>query len=68
MAGTCVCGYAPSGSIKCGEFLDWLRTGQLLKKDSAPWRKLPIEFIKHFVLHFVFGSFCNGIANREYWS
>jgi len=23
------------GSIKCGEFLDWLRTGQVLKKDSA---------------------------------
>jgi len=27
----------PSGSIKCGEFLDYLRTGQLLKKDSD-WR------------------------------
>ena len=25
------------GSIKCGEFLDYLRNGQLLKKDSAPW-------------------------------
>ena len=25
-----------SGSIKRGEFLDWLRTGWLLKKDSAP--------------------------------
>jgi len=28
------------GSVKCGEFLDWLRTGQLLKKESAAWRKL----------------------------
>ena len=23
---TCECGYEPSGSIKCGEFLDYLRT------------------------------------------
>jgi hypothetical protein len=22
-----------------GEFLDWLQTGWLLKKDSAPWSK-----------------------------
>jgi len=26
-------------SIKCGEFLDQLQTGLLLKKDSAPWSK-----------------------------
>ena len=26
VAGTCECG-EPSGSIKCGEFLDWLKTG-----------------------------------------
>jgi hypothetical protein len=26
-AGTCECGNEPSGSIKCGEFLDWLQTG-----------------------------------------
>jgi len=25
------------GSMKCGEFLDWLRAGQPLKKDSAAW-------------------------------
>ena len=25
------------GSIKCGEFLDYLGTGYLLKKASAPW-------------------------------
>ena len=24
MAGPCECGNEPSGSIKCGEFLDWL--------------------------------------------
>jgi hypothetical protein len=27
VAETCVCGNEPSGSIKCGEFLDWLQTG-----------------------------------------
>jgi len=37
VAGTCECGNEPSGSIKCGEFLDWLRTGQRLKKDCAVW-------------------------------
>jgi hypothetical protein len=32
----CECGNETSGSMKCGEFLDWLKTGQLLKEDSAP--------------------------------
>ena len=32
----CECGNEPSGSIKCKEFLDWLRTGHLLKEDSVP--------------------------------
>jgi hypothetical protein len=27
LADTCECGNELSGSIKCGEFLDWLRTG-----------------------------------------
>jgi hypothetical protein len=27
VAGTCECGNEPTGSIKYGEFLDWLRTG-----------------------------------------
>jgi hypothetical protein len=26
VAGACECGNEPSGSIKCGGFLDWLRT------------------------------------------
>ena len=38
MAGTCECGNEPSGCIKCGEFLDQLKTCYL-KKDSAPWSK-----------------------------
>jgi hypothetical protein len=36
VAGTCECGNEPSDSIKCGESLDWLKNGQLLK-DSDPW-------------------------------
>jgi len=35
VAGSCKRGTEPSGSIRCGEFLDLLRTGNLLKKDSA---------------------------------
>ena len=31
MAGTCECGKESSGSMKCGEFLDWLKTGQVSK-------------------------------------
>ena len=38
MVGTCECGNETSGSIKCGEFLDWLKTGYFMK-DSAPWSK-----------------------------
>jgi len=32
-------GNEPSGSIKCGEFLDYLRTGWLRKKNFATWSK-----------------------------
>ena len=39
VAGTCECGNEPSGSIKCGESLGQLQTGQLLKKDSVLWGK-----------------------------
>jgi hypothetical protein len=37
--GCCNRGNEPSGSIKCGEFIDYLRTGYLPKKDSAAWSK-----------------------------
>ena len=39
VAGTCECGDEPSGYIECGEFLDQLKTAQLLKKDCAAWSK-----------------------------
>ena len=35
LTGMCECSKEPSGSIKCWEF-DQQKTGQLLKKDSAP--------------------------------
>ena len=34
--GTWECCKEHSGSIKCEEFLDYLKTGSLLKKDTAP--------------------------------
>ena len=37
--GPCEFGNEPLGSINCGEFLDWLETYWLLKKDSAAWSK-----------------------------
>ena len=39
VAGICGKGHEPWGSIKCEEFLDQLKTGQLLKKDFAQWSK-----------------------------
>ena len=33
--GTGECGNENSGSVKCGEFLDYLKKGWLLKKDSG---------------------------------
>ena len=39
MAGTCKNSNEPSGSIKCREFLDYVRTGHLVKKGSGPWSK-----------------------------
>jgi len=38
VADACECGNEPSGSVKCGEFLDYMQTSLLLK-DSAPWSK-----------------------------
>jgi hypothetical protein len=38
-AGTCGCDNDTSGSVECGEFLDWLRNVYLLKKDCSHWSK-----------------------------
>ena len=46
MSDTCECDNEPSDSMKCREFLDWLKTGQRLKKDSAPWSKYTRSYIK----------------------
>ena len=37
MADTYECGTEAADSIKYGEFVDWLTTGYLLKKDCAVW-------------------------------
>jgi hypothetical protein len=37
VAGSYEHGNEPSGSIKGGEFLDWLNDYYLLNKDSTPW-------------------------------
>jgi hypothetical protein len=37
--GPCECGNEASGSVKCGEILDWLKTGWILKKDCVTWRE-----------------------------
>jgi hypothetical protein len=37
VAGCWECGNERSGSIKWGEFLDSLTTGQILNKDPAAW-------------------------------
>jgi hypothetical protein len=35
VARSCEYGDEPSGSIKCKEFLEWLRTCELLNKDCS---------------------------------
>jgi hypothetical protein len=37
VAGSCEHGNEPSGSIKVGEFLDYLSNYQLLNRDCALW-------------------------------
>ena len=37
--GACECGNETSGSTKCGEFFDYLRTGYFVRKNSALWSK-----------------------------
>ena len=37
--GSCECVNELSGSIKCSEFLNQLKTCKLLRKESAPWSK-----------------------------
>jgi len=43
--GTCECGYEPSGSIKCREFLDYVKTSLLLKKEAAAWSMISSRYV-----------------------
>ena len=45
VASCCECGNELQGSIKYREFLDRLRTCQLLKNDSAPWTHLVSQIV-----------------------
>jgi hypothetical protein len=58
---SCECGNEPPCSVKCGEFLDWLRTYQLLNKDCAPSSYLFVlyEMYKHWSTNAV----CQGAKN-----
>jgi hypothetical protein len=50
VADFCKRGNEPSGSIKCREFLDKLRTCQLFRKDSAPWNDCqPLSEIEYSI-------------------
>jgi hypothetical protein len=40
MASSCEHNNEPSGSVKCWEFLEWLRNYWLFKKDSALWSQV----------------------------
>jgi hypothetical protein len=39
-----VAGNELSGTIKCGEFLEEMRTGYLRKKEFAPWSEYLIMY------------------------
>jgi hypothetical protein len=40
-----------SGSVKCGECLDWLRNDSPLRKDCALWSQL-LTYIKYCTLQY----------------
>ena len=56
VADACECGNEPSGSVKCGEFLDQLQTSQLLKKDCAPQSKYVSKYCIQSRSHRVSGE------------
>jgi hypothetical protein len=60
VAGTCECDNENSGSIKCGEFLDWLRNCQLLRKGSAAWS---ILILCQNLILFIHGKAMSGAPN-----
>ena len=45
MAASCAYINEDSASIKCGEFLDWLRNCCLRRKDFAPWSYVVSLFV-----------------------
>jgi hypothetical protein len=43
VAGYCEHGNEPSGSVKGGEFLNWLSDCQLLKKEPVLWNEVVLD-------------------------
>ena len=71
VADTCRRGNKHSGSIKCGELLDQLRTAQFQKQDSAPWSNYYYYYYYYFnsklqqsVVHC--GTFSRQPSNEPY--
>ena len=53
MAGCCYEGNKPSGSIKCMEFLEYVRDCWVLRKDSGAWSKLVSLFVRYSVKFYI---------------
>jgi hypothetical protein len=49
MEGICESGYETSGSIKCRDFLDWLKIGYILQMDSTIWSKYVIKEVNIWI-------------------
>ena len=56
LAGYCECGNEPQGFLKCGEFLDYLRTCQLIKMDFSPWNYLVSQLVNQWFISLLFIS------------
>jgi hypothetical protein len=63
VAGTCKSRNEPLGSIKCGAFLNWMRIGALLKKDSAPCSKYCFFIQFYIVFNKFYDVFVNGMTS-----
>ena len=61
------CGNEPSDCMKCGEFIDQLRTGQILKKDFTPCRWLIGWWVGSFVRLLVRSFVCWVVVSLVTW-
>ena len=52
VAGCCEFGDKLSASIKCGEFVEQVRTGQILRKDCVPCNQLVSQLVSIYVISY----------------